>query len=527
MTAAPVVVHNPVAQRRPVGREPLAARLGDLQDAVVTVVRMMPPGSGVEFVAADLRALGESLGARCPDHLRRDFLIDDAEERQELAGCSDAVVLVAGPTATVTELSVQYASYLEKAGIPTAVVHAQSFEATVRHARSLAECPAPGHSVGPWGKDAPTERLHEVFGSLLSEPDPGLDGDSKALPSARFLEAPSAVEMVERLHEYGVTDGLPVVLPTPDAVDAMLEGTSWDRDRVVTETFQPEGRRVTVEDLAVIGVLAGAQPRQLPALMALAVLFGNAAVAPMTKSVNSFAFAQYFGGPLAADLGISGGVGALGAGHRANRVLARAQGLMARNFGGAYLGVNSTPAQGNPAGPGFAFTDAGAPAVAGGTGWSPLQRDFGFDDTESSLTLFAGGFMHFGNFYYGGLDELAAALSFPDLPTGALVLVTEPFAKKRAEEGYSRERYQSTLLKKAQRTMGELRRSGFYPLKVSMTKQGGFGAWPESYLELPDEAEVPIYGADGLHVAVVGSHALLAQIWIMGRLGSIGLDQFQ
>lgn len=526
MTTA-VTIHEPTAARRSVQRKEPAPRLVTLEGAIVTVVRTMPPGSGVEAVASGLRDLGESLGTQSEDFLRTNFLADDPAERRDLGIQSDAVILVAGPTATVTELSVQYASALEAAGIPTVVVHSAVFRDTAQHAFGLVERPPACHSLDRWGTAEPTQDdLQKVFESLLHHMEPmHTNPDPTSAPA--FLQGTNTTEMLERLHALGATDGLPVVLPTPEVVDAMLKGTSWHRDQVVTENFQPEGRRVTVENVAIIGSMAGAQPQQMPVLMGLASLFGDRGVAPMTKSVNSFAFAQYVGGPLASEAGLKGTLGALGPGHRGNRAVARALGLMIRNFGGAYLGVNSTPAQGNPAGPGFTFTDAGPSPSAMPAGWSPLQRDFGFKDSESSLHLFAGGFMHFGNFYYGDIDELVEALRFPDLPTGALVLVTDRFADKRADEGYSREQYQKTLSEKARRRLGELRSSGFYPLKVSMTTQGGFGAWPPHYLDLPDDVEVPIYGTEGLHVAVVGSHASLAQVWIMGRLGSIGLDQFR
>src|SRR5690242_4219098 len=62
----------------------------------------------------------------------------------------------------------------------------------------------------------------------------------------------------------GLTDGLPIVIPTESRVAAMLGGTQHAPD----EAVGPRG--VSVRDVAVNAVMAGAEPAYFPVILALA-----------------------------------------------------------------------------------------------------------------------------------------------------------------------------------------------------------------------------------------------------------------
>lgn len=531
-----VVAHRPVSSPNPVEKRPNAPRLvGGMAGARIAIVRTMPPGSGVETVADLVTTLTEEQGARAEIIMRRDFMADDPVERAQLAESFDGVILVAGPTATTVDLTVKYAAELEVLGTPATIVYFQNFTPTVTYALHGNRTKPNAFAIGVHrGLDdglilkeaiAALTRTIEPVGSLSSATTGGYE--------SLMMEGDSDDELMEMFHAAGYTDGLPIVLPTPDRLEKMLAGTSLDPDHVVTSTFRPEARVVTVRHVAINAVMAGAESMHLPAILAVASVMGRSVVDSMTRSVNSFGFAQYIGGPFAADTGIAGGLGALGSGHRANASIARALGLMIQNLGGAARGVNSSPTQGNAA-QSFVFTDnvehTDAARARGIMPWTQLQKEAGFSEYESSLTLYAGGFYHFGNFYYGGLEEIADALRFPDLPAGALVLVSDKLAQRFISEGLSREAVQSSLHEQVTRSMGEMRKSGFYPLREAMTKrtEPGFGDWPQYYLELPDAAVVPVYGEGAIRVGVVGADtAALAQVWIMGEIGTANIDSFR
>ncbi len=84
---------------------------------------------------------------------------------------------------------------------------------------------------------------------------------------ARRIEVGSAVDPFEFLFEQGLSDGLPVVPPTPERVIRMLEGTRRDPQEVVAEVA-PNYAPVSVEKVAINAVLAGCRPEYLPVVLA-------------------------------------------------------------------------------------------------------------------------------------------------------------------------------------------------------------------------------------------------------------------
>src|SRR4051812_33659948 len=105
--------------------------------------------------------------------------------------------------------------------------------------------------------------------------------------------------IVETFFENGWTDGLPIVPPRPELVDAMLEG--FDPAEVVGAL--PRRRRsITVQQAAVNTVMAGCRPEYFPiVLAALGALTDPAHNAEaMLTSTGGAASCLVVSGPLAA-----------------------------------------------------------------------------------------------------------------------------------------------------------------------------------------------------------------------------------
>lgn len=516
---------------------PPAMRVPRIDGARIVVVRTMPPGSGVESLADLITSSAARRGGDVTDFTRRDFMADDPAERNRLRENFDAAVLVAGPTATTTELTFRYADQLERAGLPCAIAVFAPYAATARYGAQMTAT-RPGHILFSLRREDDEADIASLL-SILTDPRDGhaKEAGQRSTIETLLADARSEDDAIEALHRAGITDGLPVVLPTATRVARMCGGTSLPADTIITTSFRPEGRTVTVRDVAANAVMAGALPVHLPAILAAASIMGKPLVDSMTRSVNSFAFAQYLSGPYAIEAGVVGGMNALGPGNRSNGAIGRALGLMMRNLGGCAVGVNSTPAQGNPAAGGLVFTDnRDHPANCSASGCAPFSEMIrsivpGAAPHQSWLTMFAGGFTHLGNFYYGGFEELRVALDQPDLPAGALVLLSDKMAQQLAREGFTRESLEQALHSAVRRPMGQLRKSGFYPLREAMTQRSpgeGYGAWPESYLGVPDEAEVPVYAPGSILVGVVGSDAAsVGQVWLMGAIGTASIDDFR
>ena len=149
------------------------------------------------------------------------------------------------------------------------------------------------------------------------------------------MQATIAGEDVERCYELGWTDGLPVVPPTPERVDAMLGSRVANRHETVA-VLEPTGAKATHEKVAANAVMAGCLPEYFPIVVAAIEAVGDerflldlitTAVDPMTPLI-------LVNGPIAREVGMHGDAGALGPGIRANATIGRAVNLTIRNVGG-------------------------------------------------------------------------------------------------------------------------------------------------------------------------------------------------
>jgi hypothetical protein len=191
------------------------------------------------------------------------------------------------------------------------------------------------------------------------------------------------------------TDGLPVIIPTEDAVKEMLTGTSHKPDEQLTTysmnstskqvqkgtnvvTFYPMGWAVTVEKVAVNAVMAGCKPEYMPVALAIASRGGG-----LPSSNGSWSMFVVVSGPIAKEIGMNAGSGALNPGNQANSTLGRLNCLLLANVSGAIQGVNRLDF-GSPWNRGCAFAED---AEALPTGWLGLQEEAGYTKSQSALAV--------------------------------------------------------------------------------------------------------------------------------------------
>ena len=84
---------------------------------------------------------------------------------------------------------------------------------------------------------------------------------------ARSFTVGELEDPFEALHDRGVTDGLPVVPPTPERVVAMLGARRGDPQDVVG-VVPPYDGEATVEKVAINAVMAGCARPELPVVLA-------------------------------------------------------------------------------------------------------------------------------------------------------------------------------------------------------------------------------------------------------------------
>ncbi len=190
---------------------------------------------------------------------------------------------------------------------------------------------------------------------------------------------------IERCHASGWTDGLPVVPPTPELVEAMLGPRGARREDVVCE-LAPAGGAATLERIAANAVMAGCLPEHFPVVVAA---IGAAAeesfhLYDVLTTVHSMCPLLLVSGPLARELQMNGGVNALGQGNRANASIGRALALCWQNIGGARPGGLDPATIGHPGKYSYCYTENTELSP-----WPELHIDRGFAPEQSTVTLYA------------------------------------------------------------------------------------------------------------------------------------------
>jgi hypothetical protein len=268
----------------------------------------------------------------------------------------------------------------------------------------------------------------------------------------------------EHLHQWGWTDGLPVVVPTPERVDRFLAAAVRDPDATLGP-IAPRGAELTLRGLAANAVMAGCLPEHMPVLEAAVValqqpdfnLYG------MQMTTHPCALMVIVQGPIAGALGISAGAGCMGSGHRANGTIGRAVRLVAMNIGGARPGEGEVAGdidratQGTPAKWSFCFAENQAESP-----WPSFASElFGdaHDASDDVVTVAAVEGPHNVNDHQSTTGEnllktIAATMATPGANTayrgGDQYLAIGPeHARVLADSGYTRRRAQEYLYENA------------------------------------------------------------------------------
>ncbi|MDO8434785.1 MAG: redoxin domain-containing protein [Candidatus Binatus sp.] len=202
--------------------------------------------------------------------------------------------------------------------------------------------------------------------------------------TARRIELGDSEDVFEFMFERGLTDGLPVVPPTPERVMRMLTGTRRD-PREVVATVPPNLAPVTVEKIAVNAVMAGCKPEHLPVVIAAleAVCTDEFNIHGVMATTWGATPVIVVNGPIRHRLGMNMGMMALGYGNRANATIGRALKLVLRNVGGARPGEIERSTLGAIG----KFTTCFAEWEER-SAWEPLHVERGFKKEENVVTVF-------------------------------------------------------------------------------------------------------------------------------------------
>ena len=195
----------------------------------------------------------------------------------------------------------------------------------------------------------------------------------------------SALEAIERCHELGWTDGLPVAPPTEHRVGQFVEIAGRPASEVVGEL--PERRReITIGKIAANAVMAGCLPEHMPVVIAAteAMLDPLFNLVGPSSSMGGSAILVIVNGPVVQQLNINARNNLFGPGNRANMSIGRAVRLILMNACAAIPGLFDRSVIGHPGK--FSYCIAEAETE---THWTPLHVERGFAPGQSAVTVFA------------------------------------------------------------------------------------------------------------------------------------------
>ena len=198
-------------------------------------------------------------------------------------------------------------------------------------------------------------------------------------------QVPDTVDLVEFCFQQGWSDGLPVVPPTVDRVEAMLEAAGLDAKQELG-FITHRSVSITAEKVAINAVMAGCKPEYMPVVVAAVEGIADPLWSyhgPGT-STGGAGVLMIVNGPIARELGVNAGDNLFGPGWRSNLAIGRALRLVMRNVCGSLPGLLDRGTLGHPGKLSYVIAENEAESP-----WTPLHVERGFRPEQSTVTIMA------------------------------------------------------------------------------------------------------------------------------------------
>lgn len=323
------------------------------------------------------------------------------------------------------------------------------------------------------------------------------------------------VALVELYADHGWGDGLPLVAPTPERVDAMLAGS--DADEVIA-VLPPRSGRATRRVIAVNAVLAGCGPEHLPVLVSAVRALADPVLnlRGVNATTHPVAPLLIVHGAVVAEGGYNGGLGAFGPGNRANATTGRALRLILLHVAGALPGPGDASTQGGPAKYTYCVAENGDESP-----WGGYAPSVGVD-APSAVTIHCGEAPHNCHDMESStpeaiLDKVASTMTSlgqnnaPISQGEYFVALCPEHAAVCAGAGWTRRDVSSYLFERARMTAGELRRA-FDLLAWAPWQRALRDDDLVAMTEHPDNIRVLVVGGPGKHSSIIPSWGMTRSV---------------
>jgi hypothetical protein len=377
---------------------------------------------------------------------------------------------------------------------------------------------------GPLGIHDAQQIERNIGQALIDQIVEGLTRADAGAGAVAAERAPQAIvysgtgeEISRHFIEQEWSDGLPVVPPTIERVEAFLKFTGRAPHEPVA-VLPSANLQATPWNIAANAAMAGCQPEHLPILIAAVEALGEerASLNNIGSSSGIFPFVL-IGGPIVDELGIARGAQLVSRGP--NPAIGRAVGLILRNIAGfrpgaSYMGT-------------FGYPLAMALAEHQDSPWPPFQVEQGFGQDENTVTVGVTNNWGSSPSPYATADKNGAQVAlellcreitrktrlfnFPAIGPEAeeimiTLLLSPPVAKSLAEAGYSKADVKRYVHEHATTRLADydwvLRYTA--TMRTNAKERVKEGMLPPEFAGAPDDLVRVLSSPDLLHVIVCG-----------------------
>lgn len=545
-------VLNPVAQMALESKVEPAPRPGDLTGKTVGLYWNIKEG-GDTVLDHTVKLLTEKYKSIRFKQLRGSGgmivrSISDEEASSAAKEC-DAAIGSIGSCGSCTSWLIQSMVKLEKLGIPTVTFICPNFmndaKASARafglSGLPIAEIAMPGTPVGENQiRQMVTDSFPQViegFSKPVSTVTPQQVLPTKMLTFESQDMIDAMAKMNQQFIDEGWSDGLPLIPPTPQAVERMIGGTSLSHKDVVA-TLEPGFGIATVEKIAVNAVMAGCKPEHLPVVITAVQCISDPRMILRNHLMSTAGQTPMIlvNGPISKELNINSKSCALGPASISytNTVIGRALRLVIMNIGHNYPGVSDMSNIGNPLKYSLCVAENEDESP-----WEPYHVERGFDKTSNTVTVvFVYGISSFQDARSRTAQELVECLSTAmtngaslgtgmwlvgrrddprygtDIAEHNILLLTPEHARIIAASGWSKSELQQRLYDRA--------KMPFKALIANKSSEAMMKAHPElSWLKNNPEFLLPIVETPDCYDVVVAGHGGACSYYLYGAGGPI------
>ncbi|MGN6677732.1 MAG: peroxiredoxin family protein [Streptosporangiaceae bacterium] len=319
---------------------------------------------------------------------------------------------------------------------------------------------------------------------------------------AAAVSRPAAADEMEEMFERGWSDGLPVVPPTRQRVEAMLGGAEASSS---LGPVPPSMGEATLERVAACAVLAGCRPAYFPVVLAAARAILDPAFNLHGQAVTTQPAGQLVvvNGPVRRALGLNSGMGALGPGSRPNLTIGRAIRLLVTLLGAGMPGTLDRATLGHMGKVGFCVAEDEETSP-----WEPLHVERGFDPDQSVVTLIGSDApQNISDHRSRTPEDLAYILAWAaatawstnwwPLAEPSVFVICPEHAEMFRAAGWSKQQLREFMFDAVRKPAADLRRGETTPVVASADPADMIGKWasPESIVLLVAGGEAGRYSA--------------------------------